>query len=67
MATIANETTAPSGPVFANTAIDYASGLVVGDIPNGSRKGVWIKRVVNAGTAAASDSFTVNCQGDTNP
>ncbi len=67
METIANDVTAPVGPVFANTAVSYATGLVIGDIPNGSRKGVWVKRVINAGAAAYADSFTVTCQGDTNP
>lgn len=67
MATIGSETTAPSGVTFANTAVSYATGLTIADIPAGSRKGVWVKLVVNSGAAAAADSFTVNCQGDTNP
>jgi hypothetical protein len=67
METIANENTAPVGPVFANTAVDYSTGLVIGDIPDASRKGVWLKRVINAGTSAAADGFTITAQGDTNP
>jgi hypothetical protein len=67
MATIANEDTAPSSVTFANTAVSYATGLVIPDIPAGQFKGVWVKRVVNAGAAAYADSFTVNVQGDTNP
>lgn len=67
METVANENTAPVGEVFANTAVSYATGLVMGDIPFGQRYGLWIKRVVNAGAAAYADSFTITCQGDTNP
>jgi len=67
MATIANEDTAPSSVTFANTAVSYATGLTIPDIPAGQFKGIWIKRVVNAGAAAFADSFTVNVQGDTNP
>lgn len=67
MATIATETTAPSGVTFTNAADSYANGLQIPDIPNGSRKGIWLKLVVNAGAAAAADSFTANVQGDTNP
>lgn len=65
--TISPDTSAPSGVTFANTAIDYATGLSIGDIPNGQFKGVWVKRVINAGTTAVADSFTITCQGDTNP
>jgi len=67
MATIADENTAPASVTFANTAISYATGLAIPDIPAGQYKGVWLKRVVNAGAAAYADSFTVNVQGDTNP
>lgn len=67
MATIANENTSPSGVTFANTAVSFATGLSIGDIPSGQFKGVWLKRVVNSSAAAAADSFTVSCQGDTNP
>lgn len=67
MASIANENTAPTSVTFANTAVSFATGLSVGDIPASQFKGVWIKRVITAGAAAAADSFTVSAQGDTNP
>lgn len=67
MATIANENTAPASVTFANTAVSFATGLSIPDIPAGQFKGIWLKRVVTAGAAAAADSFTVNFQGDTNP
>lgn len=65
--TIANENTAPSSVTFANTAVSFGTGLVSADIPFGQFKGVWVKRVVTAGAAAFADSFTISCQGDTNP
>lgn len=67
MASIGAETTAPTSVTFANTAVSFASGLSIGDIPSTQFKGVWLKRVVTAGAAAAADSFTVSAQGDTNP
>lgn len=67
MASIANENTAPTSITFANTAVSFATGLSIADIPAGQFKGIWLKRVVNAGAAAAADSFTITCQGDTNP
>lgn len=67
MASIASETTAPSSVTFTNAAVSFATGLSIGDIPASQFKGVWLKRVVSAGAAAAADSFTVTCQGDTNP
>lgn len=67
MATITDENTAPAGVTFANTAVSYATGLPIPDVPAGQFKGVWLKRVVNAGAAAYADSFTINVQGDTNP
>jgi hypothetical protein len=67
MATIADENTAPTSVTFANTAVSFATGLTIPDIPNGQFKGVWLKRVVNAGAAPVADTFTLNVQGDTNP
>jgi hypothetical protein len=67
MASIANENTAPTSVTFANTAVSFATGLSIGDIPSTQFKGIWLKRAVTAGAAAAADSFTVSAQGDTNP
>lgn len=64
--TVANESTAPSGVTFS-TPTDFSSGLVIGDIPNGQHKAVWIKRTINAGTASATDTATFRVQGDSNP
>jgi hypothetical protein len=67
MATIANELTAPSSVTFTNAAVSYATGLSVGNIPAGQFKGVWLKRVVNAGALSASDAFTISAQGTSLP
>ena len=64
--TVANEATAPSAVSFTEPA-DFASGIALGDIPAGGHRAVWIRRTVNAGTAAIADSFTLRVQGDTNP
>ena len=64
--TVANEGTAPSGVTFSEPA-DFATGISLGDIPNGGHRAVWVRRTVNAGTAAVADSFTLRVQGDTNP
>lgn len=64
--TVANETTAPSAVSFSEPA-DFAGGISLGDIPAGGHRAVWIRRTVNAGTAAVADSFTLRVQGDTNP
>ncbi len=63
---VANENTAPSGPTFSTPA-NEAGALTIGDLAPGAHKAVWIKRIVNAGAAAANDSFTLRVKCDTNP
>jgi hypothetical protein len=67
MATIANDTTAPAGVTFTNAAVSEATGLSIGDIPFGQFKGIWLKRVVNAGAVSFADSFSVSAKGSTAP
>lgn len=64
--TIANEGTAPSGVVFAEP-VDFAGGIVLGDIPAGGHRAIWIRRTVNEGTSAVADTFSIGIQGETNP
>ena len=64
--TVADESTAPTGVTFSQPTT-FAGGLSIGDIPFGQHKAVWVRRVVNSGAAAYSDSFTLRVQGDTNP
>lgn len=62
--TVANESTAPTGITFVAAATQGA-GVALGDIPFGQHRAVWLRRTVNAGTAAASDAFTLRATGDT--
>lgn len=62
--TVANEDTAPSGESFV-AAANEGAGLSLGNLAAGQRYAVWIKRVVDAGTAAVADSFTLRVKGDT--
>ena len=55
--TIGNENTAPSGETFSQPS-SYATGLDMGNIPNGQRYGLWIRRTVDAGAAAVNDDTT---------
>ena len=43
--TVANESTAPTGPTF-DDAEDYANALSIGNLAPGEAHGVWIKRTV---------------------
>lgn len=64
--TVANENTAPTGITFVAAATQGA-GVALGDIPAGQHRAIWLRRTVNAGTAAASDTFTLRVTGDTAP
>lgn len=69
MATIANESTAPSGVTFSHPTT-RATGLqlnsTTGLAPAGYR-GVWVRRTVTAGAAAINDTGTLKIEGDTAP
>lgn len=63
--TVGNESTAPSGVSFSAPSSD-GTGLVIGDIPPGQFKAIWIRRTTGAAAAAYSnDTFTLAVQGDT--
>jgi len=64
--TVVDENTAPAGVSFSAPA-DFASGLVIGDIPPGQHKAIWERRTVNAAAGVYADSYTLRVQGDTNP
>lgn len=63
---IANEATAPSSVTFSSPSTEGA-GLTIGDLAPGATKAVWVRRTVNAGAAAFSDSFTIRIKCDTLP
>lgn len=64
--TIGAETTAPTSVTFTRP-VTKAGGLSIGNIPATNFKGLWIKRTVNAGAAAAADTGSIRCEGDTGP
>jgi len=64
METIANESTAPSGPTFSAPASKEA-GLTIGDIPAGQFKGVWVRRTITAEADAQDEvEFILRAEGD---
>jgi hypothetical protein len=64
--TLGAETSIPSGVTFTRP-VTKAGGLAIGNIPNGQFKGLWIRRTVNVGAAAANDTGSIRCEGDTGP
>jgi hypothetical protein len=63
--TVANEATAPTGVTFSAPA-DAASGLVLGNIPAGQHKAIWLRRTITAGaTNTTSDPFSLGYRCET--
>lgn len=61
---VADESTAPSSVTFS-AAANQAAGIALGDIPAGQSRAVWVRRTINAGTAAVNDTFSLRVAGDT--
>ena len=68
MATIANVTTAPTSVVFSHPT-NYATGLALNSttgLAAGSKRGVWLRRTVDAGTTSqTANSMTLRAEGYT--
>jgi len=65
METLSDESTAPSGETFT-APTTYAGGLSIGNLAAGEKKGLFIRRTVNAGAAAVNDdAVTIKYDGDT--
>lgn len=64
-ATIATETTAPTGVGTFSTPTTKAAGLALGDIGPGQVRLVWVRRTAANTAALNSDGFTVTVAGDT--
>ena len=63
--TIANETTAPSGVSFS-APTDAASGIVLGNIPAGQHRAIWLRRTVTAGAgSSANDTWQLGYRCET--
>lgn len=63
--TVVDESTAPSAVVFSQANLE-AGALIIGDIPAGSHKAIWIRRDISAAAAAAnSDASTIRVKCET--
>lgn len=63
--TIANESTAPTGPSFS-APTSFGTGLTLGNISAGAAHGIWIRRTVTASAQAANaNPYTLSVQGET--
>jgi hypothetical protein len=62
--TIANKNTAPAASSFS-APTTKATGLALGNIPNGQVKGIWVKRLAANTAAVSNDGVTIRCEGDT--
>ncbi len=68
MATIPNENTAPASvaPDGFTALTGTSNGRIVGDLDDGSYRGLWIKRIVTAGaTAYGDDTCEIGTRGET--
>lgn len=65
-AQIASEDVAPTGVgSFSTTAVDDASGLVVGSLAPGQVKAIWVKRTTTNSAALDNDGLTLGYDFDT--
>jgi len=62
--TVANEATAPAAVAFSQPATSGAA-LVIGDIPAGQHKAVWLRRIVAPGSPARNQSYSIALTCDT--
>jgi hypothetical protein len=69
MATIANESTAPTSVTFSRPTTKSAGQTAWGatGLNAGQFRGIWMKRTVTASASAASDSCSITFGGDTAP
>lgn len=65
-ATIANETTAPSGVGAFSSPTTAGAGLSLGNIPSGQCRAVWVRRTATNSTAQA-DGVTIEISLETAP
>jgi len=64
-ATVANETTAPSGTGGFSSPTTAGTGLSLGNIPSGQCKAFWIRRTASNSAALSNDGVTIAVAGDT--
>lgn len=64
-ATIASETTTPTGIGAFSTATSKATGVALGDIAPGYCRAIWIRRTAANTVAVDNDGVTISVAGDT--
>jgi len=64
-ATVASETTAPTGTGGFSSPTTLGTGLALGNIPAGQCKAFWIRRTAANTAALSSDGVTIAVGGDT--
>jgi hypothetical protein len=64
--TIANEGTAPVGPVFSSP-LSMGAGIVLGTLAPGEWRGFWMRWTVNAGTSPTTDAAQIRVGAETPP
>lgn len=63
--TVADEQTLPTGVTFS-TAAGSGNALLIGDIPAGQHKAIWVKRIVSASANAyTEDEYEIMYDGET--
>lgn len=64
--TVANENTAPAGPLSFSSPTSKASGIQLGaNISAGNVKGFWVRRTAGNNAALDNDGVTFRIEGDT--
>jgi hypothetical protein len=62
---VANESTAPIGVTFSAPST-AGTGLLLGTIPNGQHKAIWLRRTITAGASSSpSDGYTIDFRCET--
>lgn len=62
---VATAHSAPAGVSFSSP-FSKTTGILLGDIPAGESRALWLRRIVNPGTSASrSDPFTLSVEGNT--
>lgn len=62
---VANETTAPAGPLSFSSPTTAGAGVALGSIPAGQVKAFWVRRTAAASAALSNDGVTIAVTGDT--
>lgn len=62
---VANETTAPAGPLTFSSPTTAATGVSLGSIPAGQVKAFWVRRTAANSAALSNDGVTIAISGDT--